>query len=107
MIEEKRIKDWSSNENLPRGFTDWLDITIREIETQQKKGFRQIVFEFGVKPANLSRWIGGLGPMTQTNIRLLASPAVYTFPGFPRPIIDGTLTENITEPDRVPPSPLR
>jgi len=94
MIEKNQLKEWSSNENLPRGFTEWLKEAIREIEIQDKKEFRQIAYEFGVNPAILSRWIGGMGPMTQKNIRLLAcslSPVVYTFLGLPRPIIDETL----------------
>ncbi|MFC2055562.1 hypothetical protein ACFLV7_14880 [Chloroflexota bacterium] len=100
MIEGKKPKEWTSNENLPRGFTEWLKETIREYEINQKKDFRRIAGELGVKPAILSRWIAGIGPMTQTNIRLLASnlsPVVYTFLGMPRPIIDETLSDEFIE----------
>ena len=95
MIEEKQTKEWSSNEMLPRGFFEWLKETIRESETKHNKEFRQIAAELGVRPSILSRWIGGMGPMTHTDIRLLASnlsPVVYTFLGLPRPIIDETQT---------------
>ena len=108
MIEERQLKEWSSNENLPWGFTEWLKATIGESESKHKKEFRQIAAELGVKPSILSRWIGGMGPMTYTNIRSLAcilSPVVYTFLGIPRPITDESLAENIIETDRVPPSP--
>jgi hypothetical protein len=100
MIEEKQIKEWSSNDSLPGGFSEWLKETIRESETKHYKEFRQIAAELGVKPSILSRWIAGMGPMTQTNLRLLASnlsPVVYTFLGLPRPIIDETLTEEFIE----------
>ena len=95
MIEGKKPKEWTSNEILPKGFTEWLKETIREYEINQKKDFRRIARELGVKPSILSRWIAGIGPMTLTNIRLLASnlsPVVYTFLGMPRPIIDETLS---------------
>lgn len=88
MFEEKQPKEWSSNEKLPRGFTEWFQETIRESETEHKKEFRQIATELGVKPSILSRWIGGMGPMTRMNVRLLASklsPVVYTYLGLPRP----------------------
>ena len=100
MIEGKKPKEWTSNEILPKGFTEWLKETIREYEINQKKDFRRIARELGVKPSILSRWIVGIGPMTQTNIRLLApnlSPVVYTFLGMPRPIIDETLTDEFIE----------
>jgi len=56
--------------------------------------------EFGVNPSILSRWIAGMGPLTQADIRLLAtklSPVVYTFLGSPRPLIDETQTEELIE----------
>ena len=108
MSEQKNPKEWSSNENLPRGFTEWLKATIGESESKHKKEFRQIAAELGVKSSILSRWIGGMGPMTQTDIRLLASnlsPIVYNFLGLPRPLIDETLTEEFIEQDQVSPSP--
>ncbi|MFC1922250.1 hypothetical protein ACFLY4_03085 [Chloroflexota bacterium] len=110
MTEKNVLKEWTSNEILPSGFTEWLKITIREIETQHKKEFRQIAYGFGVKPAFHSRWIGGMGPMMQTNIQMLAcniSPVVYTYLGLPRPINEKTLAENIIELDQVPPFPLQ
>ena len=82
MFEEKQPKEWSSNEVLPRGFAEWLKETVREHEVNKKMAFRQIAAEFGVIPAILSRWVAGMGPMTQNNIRLLASnlsPVVYIF----------------------------
>ena len=96
MCEDKQLKEWSSKEILPRGFTEWLKEIIREHEINQKKGFRQIASELGVNPSMLSRWIAGVGPMTQTDIQLLASnlsPVVYTFLGLPLPNIDETLPE--------------
>lgn len=96
MFEEKPLKEWSSNEKLPRGFTEWLDDTIREYEITQKKAFKQIASELGVKPSNLSRWIAGVGPLTQIDIQMLATnlnPVVYTFLGLPRPTEDEMSTE--------------
>jgi hypothetical protein len=100
MFENKILKEWSSNEKLPWGFTEWLKDTIRDYEVYQKKEFKQIAHEFGVKPSILSRWIAGMGPMTKTDIQMLATnlnPVVYTFLGLPRPIIDETLTEELIE----------
>ena len=73
MFEDNQFKEWSSKEILPRGFTEWLKDIIREYEINQKKGFRYIASELGVNPSMLSRWITGMGPMTQNDIQLLAS----------------------------------
>jgi len=56
--------------------------------------------ELGVNPSILSRWIAGMGSLTQADIGLLAtklSPIVYTFLGLPRPLIDETQTEELIE----------
>lgn len=100
MFDNKLLKEWSSNEKLPWEFTEWLKDTTRDFEKNQKKEFKQIARELGVKPSILSRWIAGMGPMTQTDIQMLAAnlnPIVYTLLRLPRPIIDETLTEELIE----------
>ena len=79
-------REWSSTDKLPGGFTEWL----KEIITEQEasKTYWKIAEELGVKPSLLSRWIAGMGPLSQNDIRLLSSnlgPVVYTFLGLPRP----------------------
>lgn len=94
------MKEWASNENLPRGFTEWFKEIIVEFEIEEKKEFRQIADEIGVNPAILSRWLGGMGPMTQINVQSLATnitPAVYTFLGIPNPILNEELNEESIE----------
>jgi hypothetical protein len=106
----KSIKEWSSSEELPRGFTNWLNDTVKEFQVKERKEFRQIGVDLGVNPSILSRWIVGKGPMNQQNIQILASKlgtVVYTFLGLPRPMSDEPLSENIIEVDLEPPSPLR
>jgi len=100
MIEKNQLKEWSSSEELPWGFTKWLKEIIRENETRNHVEFRQIASELGVKPSILSRWIAGMGPLTHVDIQTLAAnlnPVVYTFLGLPRPIIDETLAEDFIE----------
>lgn len=78
--------EWSSTEELPRGFAEWLSDIVREQEGE--KGFRTIAGEIGVKPSILSRWIGGMGPLNRNDIKKLAAklgPTVYTFLGLVRP----------------------
>jgi len=80
------LREWASRDKLPEGFKEWLKDII--LEQEAEKGFRKIANELGVNPSILSRWMAGMGPLKQKNIRLLASklgPVVYTFLGFPRP----------------------
>lgn len=99
---ENQFKEWSSKDKLPEGFVDWLKEIIRENEIYHKKGFHQIAGELGVKPSILSRWVAGMGPLTQIDIQILAanlSPMVYTFLGLARPVIDETISEQFIEQD--------
>jgi hypothetical protein len=88
MNEHNILKEWGSNDDLPQGFTEWLNDVVRECRVTDNLEFRQIGAQLGVNPSFLSRWLGGMGPLTQTDINLLASnlsPVVYTFLGLPRP----------------------
>jgi hypothetical protein len=87
-------REWSSIEELPRGFAEWLKDVVEEQE--HEKGFRRISEELGVDPSMLSRWIGGMGPLNQDDIRKLASqlgPVVYTFLGLSRPNYSKSVNE--------------
>lgn len=100
MVEENKPKEWLSNENLPRGFTEWIKDYIRENEVYHQKGFQRIAGEIGVNPSNLSRWIAGKGPLTQHDIRLLAyhlSDIVYSFLGLYPPDMDGETQDWLDE----------
>jgi hypothetical protein len=86
MIDSNRLREWSSTDKLPGGFTVWL----KEIVTEQEasKSYWKIAAELGVEPSLLSRWLAGMGPLSQNDIRVLSSnlsPVVYTFLGLPRP----------------------
>ena len=81
-----RFREWSSTDKLPEGFTEWL----KEIVTEQEvlKSYWKIAEELGVDPSLLSRWLAGMGPLSQNDIRVFSSnlgPVVYTFLGLPRP----------------------
>jgi hypothetical protein len=80
------LREWSSSDELPRGFAKWLNDVVREQE--KEKGFRKTADEFGVAPSILSRWLAGMGPLNLNDIQKLAAklgPVVYTFLGIPRP----------------------
>lgn len=97
MPERNHPREWASNEGLPSGFTEWLRETVREYEVINKKAYRQIAAELGVNPSILTRWVSGMGPMTHTDIELLASrlsPVVYAFLGLEPPPLDDHLAEN-------------
>lgn len=97
MPERIHHREWASNDGLPSGFSEWLRETVREYEMVKKMAYRQIAAEFGVNPSILSRWISGMGPMTHTDIQLLASrlsPVVYAFLGLEPPPLDGYPAEN-------------
>lgn len=88
MTASKELREWSSTERLPAGFAEWLKDVVTEQETELYKSFRKIAEELGVDPSLLSRWMAGKGPLSQNDIRMLASklgPVVYTFLGIPRP----------------------
>ena len=100
MIEHTKPKEWASNEDLPRGFTDWLKDVVLEFKVIGNLEFRQIGVELGVNPSFLSRWLGGKGPLTQMDIELLStnlSPVVYTFLGQRRTEIEEGMTDEILE----------
>ena len=86
MIDSNRLREWSSTDKLPEGFTEWLNEVVTEQEAS--KLFWKIAEELGVDPSLLSRWLAGMGPLNQNDIRVLSSnlsPVVYTFLGLPRP----------------------
>ena len=99
---DNQFKEWSSNDELPWGFVNWLKEIIRENEIYHKKGYLQIAGELGVNPSILSRWLAGMGPLTQVDLKILAvnlSPVVYSFLGLARPVIAETLSEEFIEQD--------
>jgi hypothetical protein len=80
------LREWSSTDDLPREFSEWLSDIVREQDDEKR--FIKIADEFGVDPSILSRWIGGMGPLNRNDIQKLAAkfgPTVYTFLGFVRP----------------------
>ena len=83
------IKEWSSSEKLPKGFViDWLNDVIAEQEIEGGKGFARIAEELGVQASILSRWMGGMGPLSQNDVQNLTSklgPVVYTYLHLLRP----------------------
>ena len=82
------LREWSSRDNLPEGFADWLKEVIGEQEIEEGRGFSRIAEELGVQASILSRWIGGMGPISQNDIHNLASKlgsVVYTYLHIPRP----------------------
>ena len=88
MTASKELREWSSTERLPEGFAEWFKDVVTEQATEQYKSFRKIAEELGVNPHILSRWMAGMGPLSQNDIRSLSShlgPVVYTFLGLPRP----------------------
>ena len=93
-------KEWKSNDYLPRGFTEWLNDVVKEYLETDHLEFREIGAALGVNPSFLSRWLGGMGPLSQTDINLLAlnlSPVVYTYLGLPRHQFEERLTEANSE----------
>ena len=104
MFEKKTLREWSSNDKLPKGFANWMKDYIRENEVIHKKGFRQIASQLGVDPSILSRWIAGMGPLTQHDIQILAanlSPVVYSFLGVSRPDHQDLQNMNILKNDQI------
>ena len=86
MNTSNELREWSSTEELPRGFAEWLNDIVREQE--KEKGFRKTADEFGVAPSILSRWLAGMGPLNRNDIQKLAAklgPTVYTFLNLVRP----------------------
>ena len=91
MTEKTLTREWAPNEDLPRGFTEWLKDVVLEYQVFDNLEFRQIGAQLGVNPSYLSRWLGGKGPLTQTDISFIASnlsPVVYTYLGLPRPQLE-------------------
>jgi hypothetical protein len=80
--------EWSSSDKLPEGFVNWLIELIDEQDYIEGKGFSRIAEELGVQASILSRWMGGMGPLSQNNIENLASNLgniVYTYLHIPWP----------------------
>lgn len=88
MNEQEEPKEWQITEELPEAFVLWLRAITTEKETAKKKGLVYIAEELGVKPSIFSRWLAGMGPLNQENIRTLANhlgPSVFTVLGLPWP----------------------
>jgi hypothetical protein len=71
-----------------------LKFTINE-KRKEGKSFMWAAHDFGAKPATLSRWVAGMGPLYEEDIRKLAvSIGILTYItlGFPMP--DDTYQEN-------------
>ncbi len=86
MNTSNELREWSSSDELPRGFAKWLNDVVREQE--KEKGFRKTADALGVAPSILSRWIGGMGPLNRNDIQKLAAKLgsiVYTFLNLVRP----------------------
>ena len=91
MTASKEPREWSSTEELPRGFAEWFKDAVKEKETKEYMSFRKIARELSVNPNILSRWVAGMGPLSQNDIRKLASNlglVVFTFLGIPNPDIE-------------------
>ena len=81
MVEDNASKEWQMSDVLPAAFTRWLNELVTEKAMQERKSFMNIADEMGVVGPLLSRWLAGMGPLTQDHIRNLAqalSPLVYT-----------------------------
>ena len=68
---------------MPEGFADWLKEVI-----EGGRGHSRIAEDLGVHASILSRWIGGMGPISQNDIHNLASKLGsigYTYLHIPRP----------------------
>ena len=86
MKASQGYREWSTTEELPRGFAEWLNDVVREQE--KEKGFRKTADEFGVDPSILSRWIGGMGPLNRNDIHKIEEKlgtSVHTFLILARP----------------------
>jgi len=88
VITQDEIREWSSTEKLPAPFVEWLKFVIRMSGAAEGKPFFHIADDLGVLPSLLSRWVAGMGPLTQANIQTLAtniSPVVYIALGMKQP----------------------
>jgi hypothetical protein len=80
------LKEWTSREQLPGGFVEWLNFIVRILAVEQGKDFVRIANDLGISPRLLSRWLAGKGPLTQENIDALAENlghSVFTTLGLP------------------------
>ena len=87
MDEQEELREWGLTEKLPVAFVKTLKYTINE-KRKEGKSFMWAAHDFGSKPATLSRWVAGMGPLYEEDIRKLAvSIGILTYItlGFPMP----------------------
>ncbi len=85
MDEQEELREWGLTEKLPAAFVKTLKYTINE-KRKEGKSFMWAAHDFGAKPATLSRWVAGMGPLYEEDIRKLAvtiGPLIYITLGLP------------------------
>jgi hypothetical protein len=87
MVDEIHYKEWGISEELPGAFVNWMNKYVCE-ELEEDIAIQTIASDLGVKAAYLSRWLAGLGPLTESNIKSLVKifgPFIYTLLWIQRP----------------------
>ena len=59
--------DWQISENIPEAFVGLIRKYVAD-QTRQRTSYHRIASELGVSPAILSRWLAGMGPLSEKNI---------------------------------------
>lgn len=70
MDQENTFPEWGDNDKLPTAFVKCLEAVV-EVKHRFKKSHRTIAKEWGINPSNLSRWLAGIGPLTEEDIHKL------------------------------------
>ncbi len=88
MIVENIVidKEWGISERIPGAFVSWINYYVNE-KLKTRKLFIAIASDWEVNPSYLSRWMAGMGPLTEKDIRSLSNylgPGTYTVLGIPR-----------------------
>jgi hypothetical protein len=77
-------------------------------ECNWNKSFRHNAIELVVNPSFLSRWIAGVGPLTDIDVSILTtnlSTVVYPFLSLAHSVIYEILSEDVNEQNQRSPSP--